>query len=485
MRWQKTYVYKDTAAAPAAATEDYAMEKKLYPLSQGQIWQQMPIDEYGTQKIAGLTVLASLQMPLDFGLLKQCIQLEYERNESLRIRFTRDEDGKLMQYVVDHDPRDIPFEDFRDRTMEEVDRIFGERAYTPMPDIDAPLCDISMVALPDNYNGFFMHLDHRLLDSAGLNVMINDLMELYCHYAFGSDYPQEMGSYVAVLEKDLKKAYNPRRLQKDHDYWQSTFEEYGEPIYTDIQGPQVLQESRHAHGDKGLRAADHWHGDMESGVIHFILEPKPTRDLMAFCINHQISMTNLLILGIRTYLSKTNGGQQDITVRNYINRRSTHAEWTSGGSRTVAYPCRTVITPDMEFLDALYEIQNVQNRVYLHSNYSPDLLWKQFQDTFGTPDNTGYTGVALTYQPLTVTLHNDHVKQVPARVKWYPNGCAFQKVYITVSHTRDGGLDFDMHYHKATLTEHDMELMYYYMMRLLFKGIDEPDITIGEIINVL
>ena len=30
------------------------------------------------------------------------------------------------------------------------------------------------------------------------------------------------------------------------------------------------------------------------------------KNLMDFCMNHQLSMTNLLLLGIRTYLSKVN-----------------------------------------------------------------------------------------------------------------------------------------------------------------------------------
>ena len=47
---------------------------------------------------------------------------------------------------------------------------------------------------------------------------------------------------------------------------------------------------------------------------------------MDFCMNHQLAMTNLLLLGIRTYLSKVNNGQEDITIKNFISRRSTHDE---------------------------------------------------------------------------------------------------------------------------------------------------------------
>ena len=69
---------------------------------------------------------------------------------------------------------------------------------------------------------------------------------------------------------------------------------------------------------------------------------------------------------------------------------------------------------------------------------------------------------------------------------WYPNAASTKKIYLTVTHSAsDGGLIFDFHYQKATLTYDDMEKLYYYMMRILYKGMEEPDMTIGEIITYI
>ena len=46
--------------------------------------------------------------------------------------------------------------------------------------------------------------------------------------------------------------------------------------------------------------------DLFVAVKDYYLEPGPTKNLIDFCMNHQLSMTNLLLLGIRTYLSKVN-----------------------------------------------------------------------------------------------------------------------------------------------------------------------------------
>lgn len=458
--------------------------RNYYPLTAAQKMHYNWMKTYGTQQVSGVSVVASLQAPLDFGLLKKCIQLEFQRYGCMRVRFTKpDENGEIKQYLIKNDSRDIPIKDLSGMSLWEADGLMQRWAYQTFDGDDIPLCDVVMVKLPEGYNGFFIHMDHRLIDSCGLVVMINDLMQLYTHYKFGSDYPQELADFEGALQRDLEKAGNEKRFAKDKKFWDDQIDALGEPLYSDIQGPSVLEQSRKLHKDKNLRAADIELHDLAVAVKDYCLESEPTRHLIDFCMNHQISMTNLLLLAIRTYLSKVNGGQEDITIQNFISRRSTHEEWTSGGSRTIMFPCRTVIPPETEFLAAAYEIQNVQNRIYMHSNYDPALIAEELRKRFHTPANTAYESCYLTYQPMPVKLDNPHLASIAQHSKWFANGAATKKMYLTVSHTGDGGMNFSYHYQTACLEEHDMELLYYYMMRILFKGIAEPDMTVGTIME--
>lgn len=460
------------------------MTKKLYPLTAAQKMHYDWIRKYKTQQVSGVSVVASLKAELDFGLLKKCIQLEFERYGCMRIRFTKpDEKGEIKQYIVQRETRDIPIKDLSGMSMAEADNLMQQWAYETFDGDDIPMCDIIMVKLPEGYNGFFVHMDHRLIDSCGLVIMINDLMQLYTHYRFKSEYPDDLADFEEVLEKDLKKASNEKRFAKDKKFWDDQLDALGEPLYSDIQGPSVLMEARKRHCDENLRAADIELDNIFVEVKDYYLEPEPTRNLIDFCMNHQLSMTNLLLLGIRTYLSKVNNGQEDITIENFISRRSTHDEWTSGGSRTIMFPCRTVIQPETEFLAAAYEIQNIQNKIYMHSNYDPSLIMEEMRKRYNTPENTTYESCYLTYQPMPVKMDNPHLVNISQHSKWFANGAATKKMYLTVSHTENGGMNFSFHYQTASLNEHDMELLYYYLMRILFKGIAEPDMSIGEIMK--
>lgn len=458
--------------------------KKYYPLTAAQKMHHNWIQNYKTQQVSGVSVVASLQAELDFDLLKKSILLEYERYGCMRIRFTKpDKNGESKQYIMGKETRDIPIRDLTGiGSLYQADELMQQWAYETFDGDDIPMCDVVMVKLPEGYNGFFIHMDHRLIDACGLVVMINDIMQLYTHYRFHSEYPKPLADFETILKRDLEKETNEKRFAKDKKFWDEQLDTMGEPLYSDIQGPSVLEEARKRHNNPKLRAADIELNNLFVEVKDYFLEPGPTQSLMDFCMNHQLSMTNLLLLGIRTYLSKVNNGQEDITIENFIARRSRHDEWMSGGSRTLMFPCRTVISPETEFLAAAYEIQNTQNRVYMHSNYDPALIQEEMRKRYNTPKNTVYESCYLTYQPMPVKMDNPHIANIPQHSKWFANGAATKKMYLTVSHVH-GGMNFSFHYQTAHLQEKDMELLYYYMMRILFKGIVEPDLSIGELMD--
>ena len=184
-----------------------------YPLTAAQNMHHQWIREYGTQQVSGVSIVASLKAELDFGLLKKCIQLEIKRYGCMRVRFTKpDENGKVRQYIIKHDPRDIPLKDLTGLSLDKADDEMQQWAYQTFDGDNRPMCEVTMVKLPEGYNGFFVHMDHRLIDSCSLVVMINDIMKLYTHYRFGSEYPEDLAAYEQVPRNDLAKASNEKRF---------------------------------------------------------------------------------------------------------------------------------------------------------------------------------------------------------------------------------------------------------------------------------
>lgn len=458
-----------------------------YALTAAQNMHYQWIKEYGTQQVSGLSIVAAFQGDIDIDALKMSIELERQRYSCLRLRFTKpDENGEILQYIADYEPEDMEVRDLTDMTLKEADDTMQKWAYNTFDGDDIPMCEFFIVKLPEGYTGFFVHMDHRLNDSVGVAVMATDIMNVYKHVKFGDEMPAPLADFEKVLIRDLEKASNEKRLAKAKKFWDEQLDTFGEPLYSDIQGTSVLERAREKHNDPKLRASDIERKELFVAVKDYQLEVDSMQKAINFCLHNSISPTNLILLVIRIYLTKQNNGQEDITIENFISRRSTQDELTSGGSRTVCFPCRTVISGDTTFIDAARIIQNLQNRIYMHSGYDPEFIRAEMKKRYGTPDDTTYVSVYLTYQPpMTAQDLDPKAKKLPMHVKWFANGAATKKMYLTVSHLPDRQLNFSYHYQTAELTEKDAELMYYYMMRILFRGIEDPGRTISEIIDMV
>ena len=105
--------------------------RNYYPLTAAQKMHHNWIMDYGTQQVSGVSVVASVQAELDFGLLKKCIQMETERSGCTRVRFTKpDKDGNVKQYIEKQDPRDIELKDLSGmESLAKADELMQKWAY--------------------------------------------------------------------------------------------------------------------------------------------------------------------------------------------------------------------------------------------------------------------------------------------------------------------------------------------------------------------
>lgn len=462
------------------------MSNTLYPLTASQRMLQQALVEFGTAQVLTIGVCVSIHAPVDFSLLKKCLAEEVCRLECLRVQFTTmDEDGMVRQYLVAESVPEITYENLRDQSDAEIKALMTYWSTFGFEQADAPLLRFVMVSLPGGWNGVYLCIDHRIMDSLGLLFLMNDTFELYCHYLYGTPVPEMPASYEKVLQLDLKREQDSRRLEKDRAFWERLIG-VGQPVYTDIQGRGVLEQSRIRLGQPGLRAAGRRIQPMDGDMERFTLPPKDTARLQAYCKKHSVSLTNLLLMSMRTALSFLNDGETDVSIRNYVSRRTSRQSRTCGGCRIHCYPCRTVISPDTTFLDGVRQIQNYQHNIYRHIDYDMECVNQQFADAFHMPPLTTYEGVALTCQPLPLTSSNPFLKHIPLNTQWFSNRADIQKLYLTVMLAPQGrGLDFYFKYQTAELGREDIVKFYELLVEILSIATQKESITVADVMGQL
>lgn len=225
---------------------------------------------------------------------------------------------------------------------------------------------------------------------------------------------------------------------------------------------------------------------VESALDIFHLEAEPTKRLMDFCEKYHVSLVCLLLMGLRTYFQKINGNE-DVSINTAIARRATLKEKKSGGTRIHSFPFRTIFSEDMKFIDGVYAIRDKQNEYFRHANYDPVAYFAYRNQLYPQENGRTYEPMALTYQPLTLQ-EKGLVKlgDIQYKTKWYPNGVTPQAMYLTVMHRpEDNGLDFNFEHQVKAVSKEELEYLYYYLCKIMFKGVENPDLTIGDIIKLV
>ncbi len=458
---------------------------KTYPLTVAQKFHFYYLDYCPKKEVVNVGTSLTIEYELDIDVLRQSIYKAYERCEGMRIRFAYDKkEQQWYQYIVDTEDREIEYVDFTGKTMEEAEEIMKSWTRVPFVREDSPMNRVVIIKTPDGSQGVYLLADHLTLDAQSLICFMKDVIELYCNTMYeGVPYPKEMRSYIEQLEKDLAYEAGSKAQQRDREFFQKLIGE-SEPIYNGIDGPAALIEERKKNPN--ARAAAFISQNVESALDIFHLEEEPTTRLMRFCEEQHISLQSLLIMGIRTYLQKMNGND-DVSINVAYARRATLLEKKSGGTRIHSFPFRTIISEDMTFIEGIHMIRDGQNEIFRHTNFDPVEYFAYRSQLYPVEPGRTYEPMSLTYQPMTLKEKGlSQLGDIKYKTKWYPNGATTQAMYLTVMHRADdNGLDFNFEHQIAAVSREKLEYFYYYLCKIMFKGIENPDLKIGDIIKLV
>ena len=461
----------------------------VYPLTAAQKFHFFYQNFCPKKEVLNVGTSLTIEAELDWEVLKASICKAYERCECLRVRFAADKEGTWYQYVVNTEEGrpDVEFMDFTAGTMEEAEKIMTEWTAVPFKPQDSPMSRIVMIKMPDGFQGVYLLVDHRIMDAQSLICFLRDVIELYCNTMYeGVDYPNDMASYIEQLQKDLAYEAGSKAKERDEAYFQNLIDSMPEPIYNGVDGTRALEEERERSGDPNARAAINVSDSVDSALDIFHLEEEPTKRLMDFCEKYHVSLVCLLLMGLRTYFQKMNGND-DVSINTAIARRATLKEKKSGGTRIHSFPFRTIISEDKTFLQGIHEIRDLQNEYFRHANFDPVAYFAYRGRKYPHPNGQTYEPMALTYQPMTLKEKGlEKLGDIKYKTKWYPNGATTQAMYLTVMHRPDdNGLDFNFEHQVKAVSREKLEYLYYYLCKIMFKGVENPNLSVGDIIKLV
>lgn len=458
--------------------------KEMYPITAAQKLHFFYQQFCPKKQVLNVGTSLTIEQSLDFGALKEAVYKAYDRCESMRLRFHKDGEGKVWQYLADREERDIGFFDFTGWEGWAAELKMKEWTAVPFERFDSPLNKVVMIITPDGFQGIYLLIDHMTMDAQSIILFMKDIIELYCNMKYeGIDYPKEMSSYIKQLEKDLAYEAGSKAQKRDAEFFESLISS-SEPIFNSIFGAQELAKERVKKKNPALRAVKITSDNVDANIVTFELESEPSNQLIKFCGEHHISMVCLLMMGLRTYLQKENGND-DVSLGTTVARRATLSEKKCGGTRIHCFPFRTNVKEKDTFMEGILKIRDGQNQIFRHANYDPTAYYQYRNKCYGLKAGQTYEPFSLTYQPLTLKDKGlDRLGDIRYKSAWYSNGAAAHSLYLTVMHrAEDNGMNFNFEHQTGVVSYEKLEYLYYYLCRILFKGIENPNITVGELIE--
>lgn len=405
-----------------------------------------------------------------------------QRCDTMRLRFIQDEEYQVLQYIVEDAEIAVEIEDYRDIPREEADALLKAHAKEPVPMFNVPLQAVKIVHLADGYNGIYARFNHLSKDGFSAKVFLGDVMAIYLHKTTGAPYPKPMRSYFDALKKEF--AYKGSAQHKaDQEYWAKSMTP--EPIFTEYLINNRLHEQRIANGNPNQRYATANSGSPVSKRKIYHFDTADSFRLMDFCKENGISFSCLLLMATRTALSVLNENEEDVTFRFMVNRRGTLLEKKSGGTRMHFFSFRSIIKPEMRYVEAVRALEKIQNEIFVHSNISTLESMKIRHEIMGSGLEETYESTSFSYHPMMkMPCASEEIRATSYGV-WYNNDFSMQDLYQTVMHrSSDGGLEFIYEY-RITVENvlEAIERFYDKVSRALMIGLENPEIKVGDLLT--
>lgn len=454
------------------------MERKYYDLTPAQ--GLLIISQKATvhKQVNNLPTLVLLDKELDFDILRKAVMKVYERMDSLRLRVVKD--GKEMkQYFAEYEEPYIKFLDFSGKSFEDMENELYKIAHKRVTVFGESMSKVYLIRSYDGKCGIYFVVSHMILDSWGITTFYRDVLQVYEAMVKGNDMPKPLAPYEPLLVRDINYK-TTEAYKKDQEFWRGFLGEQ-EPIFTHVNGSSVLEKYRKKKKNPNLRYGVTFTLFTKNKNVMLPLPKEMVEKMESFCTANKLPMQCLVLLGLRSYFSKVNSREKDVIIHNAIARRGTLAEKNAGGTVVHSFPFRTIIDENMTFKSACEIISERQSSMYKHSNIDYVEILSLMSELYRNPQISTYLSVLLTYQPVKQVSPNGE----QLYTKWYGNGALGIPLYLTVMDgDGTGSLKFYYEYQTHSISFETVQKLHSYMIRVFEAGTANPDITVGELLNL-
>ena len=453
----------------------------LYDLIPSQQTMYLMFKYTFSKQISQIPTSFSIDKDIDFELMTKALNIEFERNDSLRIRFVK-ADKTLKQYFMpSYRMSKVPCKYFR--SVEDQEKFFAEDAKKPVRFDKGNTFRIYFYKTANGNNGIYFNVSHMIMDAMGSIIFYADLINVYRALKDGTELPKPMASYEEYIKQEFERLGDEKKTAKHEKFYREYFAKGGEPIYAGVHGPAFLEKQRIKKKNPDLRVPAAYNPLLDKcDLITGHVGTEDAAKIWNYCRENKIAPESLFMMGLRVHCSAINYRTDDVFMMATCSKRATIKEKNMSGCLAQPIQVRTIIPETATFDEGVKEYTKVRTDLYRHSEYPYITARDMSRDMYNYSLIQGPACMMFSWIPVPL---DQGTMGFNFDFKTYDLGRYFTPLYAICSpDPKDKGINLNYMYRIKLSKKEDIEILHENAMKVIMAGIENPQITVKELLDM-
>lgn len=454
--------------------------EKLYDLIPSQQTMYLMVKYSFSKQLTQIPTSFSVDRDLDFDLLTKALNIEFERNDALRLRYTM-VDKQIKQYFLPSVKMNrVPCKYFRSPAQQE--EFFAKDAQKPVYFLKDECYRIYFYKTVGGGNGVYFNVSHLNMDAIGAVAFYLDLIGVYRALLTGSELPAPLYSYEEYIQEELQKVSEKKKWDKHEKFYRDYFAKGGEPFYAGVHGPDFLEAYRAKKKDPRIRVPAAYNPIYDKcNMLSRHVNTEDATKIFNYCRENSIAPESLFMFGLRCHVSALNFRTQDVFMQATCSKRATVKEKRMSGCLVQPIQVRTIIPESYTFREGVNEYTKVRTQLYRHIDYPYITARDISREMYNYNLIQGPACLMFSWIPLPIDIETD----IKFDFKTYDLGRYFTPLYVICSpDPKDKGMNLNYMYRIKLSEKKQITALHNNALKVVLAGIENPDITCKELLDM-
>ena len=456
------------------------LPEKLYDLIPSQESMYLMVKYSFSKQLVQIPISVTVERDLDFDVMTKALNIEFERNDSLRLRFVKEGKSIKQYFLPSLRVARAPMKYFR--SVEEQKEYLDKDARKPVRFDKGECYRILFYKTANVGSGIYFNVSHMNMDALGSVIFFMDLMAVYQALMAGEELPAPLYSYEEYVQQELQKVSEKKKWDKHEKWYREYFEKGGEPIYAAVHGPDFLEKARIKKKNPDLRVPAAYNPIYDKcKLVQGHIGAEDAAKIFDFCRKNSIAPESLFMMGLRTHCSALNYRTDDVFMMATCSKRATVKEKRMSGCLAQPIQVRTIIPETATFMEGLKEYTSVRTQLYRHTDYPYISARDMSREMYNYSLIQGPACMMFTWIPLPIDMDLGFKFEF----KFHDLGRYFTPLYTICSpDPTDRGINLNYMYRVKLSRDTQIEALHSNALKVIMAGIENPDITVKELLDM-